>query len=112
MDKKDSPSFLALVVVACSLVLISTLGVNTGDKSNPLIEFGDEVIVVDSEEISTGFVAPNYMAVTEVELPDEEVEELNNTYIEETRFDVKPSLWQRIKNSKLPLRSRSKLMCY
>ena len=25
----------------------------------------------------------------------------NNKYIEETRFEVKPSLWQRFKNSKL-----------
>ena len=26
---------------------------------------------------------------------------LNDMYMQETRFDVKPSLWQRIKNSKL-----------
>ena len=27
--------------------------------------------------------------------------EVEDTYFEETRFEVKPSLWQRIKNSKL-----------
>ena len=31
----------------------------------------------------------------------QELEELDDLYIEETRFEVKPSLWQRIKNSKL-----------
>ena len=32
-------------------------------------------------------------------------------YAQETTFEAKPTLWQRIKNSKLSLRSRSKYMC-
>ena len=36
-----------------------------------------------------------------VEEAFDELNELDNTYLEETRVNVKPSLWQRIKNSKL-----------
>ena len=32
---------------------------------------------------------------------EEDLLDYDNTYIEQTRFEVKPSLWQRIKNSKL-----------
>ena len=32
---------------------------------------------------------------------NEELTDYDDTYVEQTRFEVKPSLWQRIKNSKL-----------
>jgi len=41
--------------------------------------------------------------ITPVPVDEEEVIDTayDDTYIEETRFEVKPSLWERIKNSKL-----------
>ena len=86
-------------------------GTNSGMKveQTPMNEVAQEIAEVETEEIST-----------EQESNDEEEENLvlesgkdegssqnieeqevaNTSYIEETRFEVKPSLWQRIKNSK------------
>ena len=40
-------------------------------------------------------------AVKPVVEEEEDLLDYDNTYVEQTRFEVKPSLWQRIKNSKL-----------
>ena len=78
------------------------------EESKPVSDVAQEIANVETEEISAE-------AETEVE-PEAEEENLisgvtednsatqetseNVAYIEETRFEVKPSLWQRIKNSK------------
>lgn len=41
---------------------------------------------------------PSNPILAQVQQPDNKV--LNDLYMQETRFDVKPSLWQRVKNSK------------
>jgi len=61
------------------------------DRSKALSYIGIEVA-----EALKGIPAPDEKA-----LKEEKAEVVTDTYIEETRFEVKPSLWQRIKNSKL-----------
>ena len=70
MDKKEGSSFLTLVAFACVLVLISTFGVDSNDKRNPLLAFGEEAIVVSNEEESSVIsIARRYLAMAEEELP-------------------------------------------
>ena len=57
---------------------------------NETDEISDEVIN-ETEEV------PAESSETNIN----EISELDNSYLEETRFEVKPSLWQRIKNSKI-----------
>ena len=44
---------------------------------------------------------PTPVEIENQDIVDEIVEETNNDYINQTQIEVKPSLWQRIKNSKL-----------
>lgn len=69
-------------------------------------------IEIDMERIEDRSKALSYIGIEVAEAlkgiptpiekyePEKEVQD-NKTYIEETRFEVKPSLWQRIKNSRL-----------
>ena len=69
------------------------------DRSKALSYIGIEVA-----EALKGIPTP---VATEEKVKEEQtvrtsiLEPVQDTYIEETRFEVKPSLWQRIKNSKL-----------
>jgi len=69
-------------------------------------------IEIDMERIEDRSKALSYIGIEVAEalkgIPtpvdngaDEQAEELETQYIEETRFEVKPSLWQRIKQSRL-----------
>jgi len=84
-------------------------------KVAPVNEVAQELAEVDTEEISNDFgTKVEETQVTEVdEEPEmkersilehsvaEEIAEQDTSYIQETRFEVKKSLWQRIKTSKL-----------
>ena len=60
----------------------------------------------DEDKINKAYVSVNLLKAKVKEIkpveakPSESVAE-EDTYVEETTFEVKPSLWQRIKNSKL-----------
>ena len=64
---------------------LSYIGIEIADALKLIPTPQEEVEQIENEKV--------------VEKPQEVVEE-NNQYIEETRFEVKPSLWQRIKESK------------
>lgn len=66
---------------------LSYIGIEIADALKLIPTPQEEVEQIESEKV--------------VEQPKEEVIEENNHYIEETRFEVKPSLWQRIKESKI-----------
>ena len=66
---------------------LSYIGIEIADALK-LIPTPQEDVISVTEEIIEDIV-------------DTPVVEENNTYIEETRFEVKPSLWQRIKESKV-----------
>lgn len=70
------------------------------DKSKALSYIGIEIA-----EALKGIPAPvesnTYEEITEEVTSTSSNDLLQDSYIEETRFEVKPSLWQRIKNSKL-----------
>lgn len=80
-------------------------------------------IEIDMERIEDKSKALSYIgieiadALKQIPAPDEDLKEIeettqeeeNNQYYEETRMEVKPSLWQRIKNSKV-VRAINKLM--
>ena len=80
------------------------------EESAPVSEVAQEIAEVETEEISTETepeveeenliteATDNGQNIQEAEV--EETPEQDVSYIEETRFEVKPSLWQRIKNSK------------
>jgi hypothetical protein len=62
-------------------------------------EISDEIIDEVEEEEENLVAEAGIETVSEPEV--ETVAEQDTAYIEETRFEVKPTLWQRIKNSKL-----------
>ena len=64
---------------------LSYIGIEIADALKLIPTPQEEVEQIENEKV--------------VEKPQEVLEE-NNQYIEETRFEVKPSLWQRIKESK------------
>ncbi len=72
------------------------------DRSKALSYIGIEVadalkgIPEPPEEMETGVATTKADTTVTIGGVDE-----NDTYMEETRFEVKPSLWQRIKNSKI-----------
>ena len=81
------------------------------EETRPIGIVAQEIANAETEEISE-----NSEEISEpVQATEQQVEEKDNfqkvaaeenveqdmTYLEETRFEVKPSLWQRIKNSKL-----------
>ena len=68
------------------------------EKVTPVNEVVKEIANVDTEEISAEPEEENLISEN-IENNEEKVEQ-DAAYIEETRFEVKPSLWQRIKNSK------------
>ena len=66
------------------------------DRSKALSYIGIEI--ADALKL---IPTPQEEAVEIEEMAEEPVAEENKQYIEETRFEVKPSLWQRIKESKI-----------
>ena len=66
------------------------------DRSKALSYIGIEI--ADALKL---IPTPQEDAVEIEEMAEEPVAEENKQYIEETRFEVKPSLWQRIKESKI-----------
>jgi 3D (Asp-Asp-Asp) domain-containing protein len=88
MEKKEGSSFLTVVVLACVLVLVSTIGIGSDDRRNPLLAFGEEAIVVsDEEETSIISVARRYLAMAEEELPADSGE-LSGDFLGELSGDV------------------------
>ena len=89
----------------------------SSQEKTPVSEIAQELAETQTEEISNGVVesTTDNTAEEEINLITEVVESNKNSqvkeveetveqdvsYIEETRFEVKPSLWQRIKNSKI-----------
>jgi len=53
-----------------------------------------------TKKVAKAEILEEAVAIEEIEPISPEMEEMEE-YIEETRFEVKPSLWQRVKNSKL-----------
>lgn len=74
------------------------------DRSKALsyigIEIADALKLIPTPQ-ENAQVVPEVEEITETTTTNNEVVEENNQYIEETRFEVKPSLWQRIKESKV-----------
>jgi len=84
----------------------------TMEETRPIGIIAQEIANVETEEISENseetISEPVQATEQQVEAKDnfqkiaaEENVEQDMAYLEETRFEVKPSLWQRIKNSKL-----------
>ena len=70
------------------------------DRSKALSYIGIEV--ADAlKTIPTPIEEPEKIEVQEKEEEIVEQEQIQQQYIEETTFETKPSLWQRIKNSKV-----------
>ncbi len=70
------------------------------EESAPESKVAQEILDTETEEISQEPEEKNLLASQAAEVADNNEVELDNSYIEETRFEVKPSIWQRIKNSK------------
>ena len=69
------------------------------------VDIAEEIVTTETKKIekseAKSEIIKNIAANTTVEPVEEEnVAEEVDTYFEETRFEVKPSLWQRVKNSK------------
>ena len=75
------------------------------DRSKALsyigIEIADALKLIPTPEETLEEVVEEKQEVVEQVVENETEKEENKQYLEETRVDVKPSLWQRIKNSKI-----------
>lgn len=78
------------------------------EESKPVNEVAKEIETVETEELSAeqdtdeeeNLVAEATGNTEDAQNDESEEVQQDASYIEETRFEVKPSLWQRIKNSK------------
>ena len=81
---------------------LSYIGIEVADalKAIPTPVEEEQVDIIDEilEEASTAKANVNSILETE---NNEVADEVKDTYLQETQFEVKPSLWQRFKNSKL-----------
>ena len=64
------------------------------------VDFSKSETVETTPEVDTSVVEPNQTPVAAVVPNNTPTVNEYNTYIEETRFETKPSLWQKFKNSK------------
>ena len=85
---------------------LSYIGIEVADALKTIPTPVEEPAKVEVQQIEeTKEVAPvqeiTQEQVKEQELIQEQVQEEQQQYIEETTFETKPSLWQRIKNSKV-----------
>lgn len=102
-DKSKALSYIG-IEIAEALKYIPTpvdeiIGVSTADEENIITNS----IVEEPENAKEEKVVVAEESITEenvVEELEQVVSNIEDTFLEETRFEAKPSLWQRIKNSK------------
>ena len=71
------------------------------EEAAPVSEVAQEIASTETEEISNEPEEENLVAEVAAQTENNENEAFQDAaYLQETRFETKPSLWQRIKNSK------------